>query len=202
MRKDMQPKRKKVRTTFLIIVSLLASVVDLSAQSVDVGTPTADSDTLFRRCITVVDVETMIPIKGVSVRADRQSPRTTDYLGRVELTERFDSIRFSHVEYSAEQLSFIELRDTMYLFPKHNLLDEIVVTGIGADLRNAMKKNHEANLAQPTVKGLTFDFGLLLDKRGRRDRKHLMKAREILREWDMKPVYREKDKDKDKENNK
>ena len=69
MRKDMQPKRKKVRTTFLIIVSLLASVVDLSAQSVDVGTPTADSDTLFRRCITVVDVETMVAAPVVEIVA-------------------------------------------------------------------------------------------------------------------------------------
>ena len=191
----MQPKGKCVRAMLLIAAAVLAFAAEMSAQTADVGTPAAG------RRITVVDIETLIPIKGVSVRADRQSPRTTDYLGRVELTERFDSIRFSHVEYSAEQLSFIELRDTMFLFPKHNLLDEIVVTGIGADLRNAMKKNHEANLAQPVAKGLTFDFGLLLDKRGRRDRKHLMKAREILREWDMKPVYREKDKDKDKENN-
>ena len=45
------------------------------------------------------------------------------------------------------------------------------------------------------MKGLTFDFGMMLDKRWRRDRKRLKRAKEVLREWDLAPAYKEKEKD-------
>lgn len=184
-----------IRKTAILALLSCTFNLNLSAQDIADTTATVKNDSMFHRRITVVDIETMIPISGVNVRPDGQSPKATDYLGRVELTERFDSIRFSHVEYMPERLSFIEFRDTMYLYPRHNQLDEVVVMGVSPQLRKAMKASHERNMAQPVMKGLTFDFGMMLDKRGRRDRKRLKRAKEVLREWDLAPAYKEKEKD-------
>ena len=170
------------KTAILALLSCIFNL-NLSAQDIADTTATVKNDSMFHRRITVVDIETMIPISGVNVRPDGQSPKSTDYLGRVELTERFDSIRFSHVEYMPERLSFIEFRDTMYLYPRHNQLDEVVVMGVSPQLRKAMKASHES------------DFGMMLDKRWRRDRKRLKRAKEVLREWDLAPAYKEKEKD-------
>ena len=38
----------------------------------------------------------------------------------------------------------------------------------------------------------SFDFASLLDRRGRRDKKHLERAKEILKEWDKAPSEEDK----------
>ena len=156
------------RTISLIIVIL--SAVYVSAQ----------------RKIVVVDMETHIPIAGVSVKTDSVHAVMTDINGIANIAERFDSISFNHMKYLSDKVTFEEMKDTMYLVPKNLMLPDVVVTGVNPDLKKAMKKNYERMLEQPTVKGLTFDFANIIDRRGRRDRKHYKKAKEILREWDAK----------------
>lgn len=156
------------RTISLIIVIL--STVYVSAQ----------------RKIVVVDMETHLPVADVSVKTDSARAVMTDRNGVASISERFDSISFSHMRYLSDKVTFEEMKDTMYLVPKNLMLPDVVVTGVNPDLKKAMKKNYERMLEQPTVKGLTFDFANIIDRRGRRDRKHLKKAKEILREWDAK----------------
>ncbi len=156
------------RTISLIIVIL--SAVYVSAQ----------------RKIVVVDMETHLPVADVSVKTDSARAVMTDRNGVASISERFDSISFSHMRYLSDKVTFEEMKDTMYLVPKNLMLPDVVVTGVNPDLKKAMKKNYERMLEQPTVKGLTFDFANIIDRRGRRDRKHLKKAKEILREWDAK----------------
>lgn len=156
------------RTISLIIV--IFSAVYVSAQ----------------RKIVVVDMETHLPVADVSVKTDSARAVMTDRNGVASISERFDSISFSHMRYLSDKVTFEEMKDTMYLVPKNLMLPDVVVTGVNPDLKKAMKKNYERMLEQPTVKGLTFDFANIIDRRGRRDRKHLKKAKEILREWDAK----------------
>ena len=156
------------RTISLIIV--IFSAVYVSAQ----------------RKIVVVDMETHLPVANVSVKTDSARAVMTDRNGVASISERFDSISFSHMRYISDKVTFEEMKDTMYLVPKNLMLPDVVVTGVNPDLKKAMKKNYERMLEQPTVKGLTFDFANIIDRRGRRDRKHLKKAKEILREWDAK----------------
>ena len=156
------------RTISLIIVIL--SAVYVSAQ----------------RKIVVVDMETHLPVADVSVKTDSARAVMTDRNGVASISERFDSISFSHMRYLSDKVTFEEMKDTMYLVPKNLMLPDVVVTGVNPDLKKAMKKNYERMLEQPTVKGLTFDFANIIDRRGRRDRKHYKKAKEILREWDAK----------------
>ena len=137
-----------------------------------------------QRKIQVLDLETHLPVIGVNVRTDSVLVGKTDAQGFVVVKEPFREITFSHIEYAKEKLVWTELEDTMYLLPLRYTIGEVVVTGVGPDLKRNMKKNHEAMLNQPIVSGLSFDFGKMLDKRYRRDRKHYKKAKELLREWD------------------
>ena len=156
------------RTISLIIVIL--SAVYVSAQ----------------RKIVVVDMETHLPVADVSVKTDSARAVMTDRNGVASISERFDSISFSHMRYLSDKVTFEEMKDTMYLVPKNLMLPDVVVTGVNPDLKKAMKKNYERMLEQPKLKVLTFDFANIIDRRGRRDRKHYKKAKEILREWDAK----------------
>ena len=115
-----------------------------------------------QRKITVLDLETHLPIKDVTVRVDSMN-------------------------YSKERLAFVELTDTMYMLARRYQLGEVVVMGINPDLKKSMQRAHDNMRNQPIMKGLEFDFGRLLDRRWRRDRKHYRQAQELLREWDLTP---------------
>ena len=143
-------------------------------------------DLMAQRQLTVVSSETLVPLQGVTIRVDSLL-FTTDVLGRAAIPEYFDTIQFSHVEYAPEKLSFREVGDTMYLFPRKYTLKEVVVTGIGPDLRKSLDKARDRWMNTPTsYNPLSFDLGLILDRRARRDRKQLRKLQETFREFDMK----------------
>lgn len=160
------------RTISLIIVIL--SAVYVSAQ----------------RKIVVVDMETHLPVADVSVKTDSARAVMTDRNGVASISERFDSISFSHMRYLSDKVTFEEMKDTMFLVPKNLMLPDVVITGLNPDLKKALKKNHERIMEQSTLQlksnGLTFDFANMIDRRARRDRKHYKKAKKILREWDAK----------------
>ena len=141
---------------------------------------------MAQRKIVVVDFETGLPVKGVSVRCDRSPAVLTNRLGQVEVRQMFDSISFSHVEYARDKLAYAEIEDTMYLVPLRYEIDEVVVMGISSDLRRQMNRVHENQIYQKPVSGLTFNFGLIVDRRLRRDRRHMQQAQEVLRRWDAK----------------
>lgn len=141
-----------------------------------------------QRRVKVLDFETELPVTDVSVRVDSGTVLRTNYQGIVELPVPFDSVTFSHLQYYKEKLSQAEVADTMFLMPQHNVLPELVVTGISPDLLRALRRGAEQNRNMPRFSVafpiLTFDFANMLDVRGRRDRRHLKRAREIMREYD------------------
>ena len=141
--------------------------------------------TYGQRRITVLDMETHLPIKDVTVRVDSDYVRRTNYVGQADIPLVFRYIVFTHMKYAKERLSFTEMTDTMYLLARSYTLDEIVVMGVNPDLKRSMQKTHDNIRNQPVMKGLTFDFGKILDRRWRRDRKHYKQAQELLRKWDM-----------------
>ena len=139
-----------------------------------------------QRKIVVVDLETHIPVEGVTVKVDTFPSVTTNSYGVAYVEQHFDSISFRHMKYLSDKITIDEMKDTMYIVPKNLLLPDVVITGINPELKNAMKRNHERILSQPTFKWMTFNFANLIDRRARRDRKHYKKAKKILEEWDLK----------------
>lgn len=141
-----------------------------------------------QRQIVVLDMDTDLPVRDVSVRVDSGKASKTDYLGRVTIPLLFDSIMFSHVRYEREQLRHQELTDTMYLLPIEHMLPEVRVTELNPQLKGLISGWALAGAmmgAAEAPRGVaSFDFASMLDRRGRRDKKHLERAKKILEEWD------------------
>ena len=160
-----------------VIFLLLCGIVSIEIQA--------------QRRIIVIDMDTNLPVKDVSVKIDSQKVVQTDYLGRIDVPVVFDSIAFSHMRYEYERITMAELTDTMFLLPKEHLLPEVTITELNPRVKGliagwAMAGAMEGAALAP--RGVaTFDFANLLDRRGRRDRKHLKRAQKILKEWDEKP---------------
>jgi len=141
-----------------------------------------------QRQIVVLDMDTDLPVRDVSVRVDSGKASKTDYLGRVTIPILFDSIMFSHVRYERELLRHQELTDTMYLLPIEHMLPEVRVTELNPHLKGLISGWALAGAmmgAAEAPRGVaSFDFASMLDRRGRRDKKHLERAKKILEEWD------------------
>jgi hypothetical protein len=85
----------------------------------------------------------------------------------------------------------VELSDTMYLLPIEHMLPEVKVNAASPEMLAAFKAWAQMGAmmgAAEAPRGIaSFDFASLLDRRGRRDKKHLERAKEILKEWDKMP---------------
>ena len=143
-----------------------------------------------QRRVTVIDMDTNLPVKDVAVKAGNHQVVQTDYLGRAEIPVVFDSIAFSHVRYEHERLTMTELGDTMCLLPKDHMLPEVTVSELDPRTKALISAWAKAGAMQGAAEApratvqYTFDFANMLDRRGRRDRKHLERAKKILKEWD------------------
>ena len=141
-----------------------------------------------QRQILILDSDTHQPVKGVSVITDHGSTVDSDEKGIVQVSLPFDTIRFKHVKYSPDMLLHAELPDTMYLLPLVHLLPEVTVTELAPEIKGMIKgwvaKAAMEGAANAPAGIATFDFASLLDRRGRRDKKHLKKAKEVLEKWD------------------
>jgi len=144
-----------------------------------------------QRRIIVIDMDTNLPVKDVSVKIDSLKVVQTDYLGRIDVPVVFDSIAFSHMRYEYERITMAELTDTMFLLPKEHMLPEVRVTELNPRAKGVISGWVMAGAMEGAAlapRGVaSFDFANLLDRRGRRDRKHLKRAQKILKEWDEKP---------------
>ena len=144
-----------------------------------------------QRRLVVIDMDTNLPVRDVSVRIDSQKVKQTDYLRRIDIPIAFDSIAFSHMRYEYERITMAELGDTMFLLPKEHMLPEVKVTELNPQTKATIAgwvmsgAMEGAALAPRGV--ASFDFFEIFDRRGRRDRKHLERAKKILKEWDEKP---------------
>ena len=79
------------------------------------------------------------------------------------------------------------LKDTVFLFPEKNYLDEVVVWGKHiVNGRELLKKLPQRDILEkaPQHSVGDFDLGLMLDKRLRRDKEHVRKQREVFKKFD------------------
>lgn len=144
-----------------------------------------------QRRIVVIDMDTDLPVSGVSVKVDKERSVTTDHMGRVSVPVVFDSISFRHVRYEPERIALAEVPDTMYMLPVEHMLPEVNVSAASPELLAMFKGWAMAGAAIGAAEAprgvVTFDFASVLDRRGRRDKKHLERAKKILKEWDKTP---------------
>ena len=86
-----------------------------------------------QRRLTVVDVETRVPIRGGNVTSRTQRADTTDWQGVIIVPDTCRTLSFSHVKYERRILNLSEVKDTVFLISKLMGLNEVVVIGKGKD---------------------------------------------------------------------
>ena len=138
--------------------------------------------------VLVCDGATHFPIRDVLVGVDGKNVGLTTWEGYINLPDSFQTATFKKKGYAPEKLLRDEvLRDTVFLFPAEHYLDEVVVIGKQVvDGRELLKKMPKRDILEkkPAHSLQEFDFGLMLDKRLRRDRKHVEKLREVFKKMD------------------
>ena len=138
--------------------------------------------------VLVCDGATRFPIRDVLVSADGKNVGLTTWQGIINLPDSFQTATFKKKGYAPEKLLRDEvLRDTVFLFPAEHYLDEVVVIGKQVvDGRELLKKMPKRDILEkkPAHSIQEFDFGLMLDKRLRRDRQHVEKLREVFKKMD------------------
>ena len=138
--------------------------------------------------VLVCDWATRFPIRDVLVSVDGKNVGLTTWQGIINLPDSFQTASFKKKGYTPEKLFRSEvLRDTVFLFPAEHYLDEVVVIGKQViNGRETLKKMPKRDILEDGPSGGLggFDLGLILDKRYRRDRRHVRELREIFKKMD------------------
>ena len=167
---------KRLVCLFLLLLPSLA----LLAQEVKRVAPVPDRAV---RKFVVADMETRVPIRKAVVATKDGYRDSTNYRGIVRIPKDFDTLRVYKAGYLMAKLSLKEVGDTTFLIPSGKSLREVTVWG--KDGSNRANENMAGGLQQAIREGAaaapkgiaSFDFANMLDKRGRRDRKHLNKVK-------------------------
>ena len=138
--------------------------------------------------VLVCDGATHFPIRDVLVSVDGKNVGLTTWQGIINLPDSFQTATFKKKGYAPEKLFRSEvLRDTVFLFPAEHYLDEVVVIGKQVvDGRDLLKKMPKRDILEKKPKHSIqeFDIGLMFDKRGNRDKRHVEKLREVFKKMD------------------
>lgn len=136
--------------------------------------------------IVVADVETRIPVDGVSVAAGGKTI-VTDSLGLATIPETSKTLLLSHINYESMLVNLADIRDTVFIYSKSLYLKEIMVFGQkpGEDEIKRLEKQlrmekREAQLAaiDPSSGGNILEFiGYLIPKKWRKNSKAERKRR-------------------------
>ena len=159
----------KTTRTYLILLSFLCCMT-ITAQ----------------KQLTVVDVETLIPVNGANVVAKGLTAQT-DSMGCITVPDSCRTLVFSHVNYESRIINQEEVRDTVYMISKLLNIKEVVVFGHAKyrdDLKELKKRlrisKQEAALlaADPSSGGNLFSLlGRLIPKRWKKNTKEARKER-------------------------
>lgn len=137
------------------------------------------------RKFVVADMETRVPVRDAVVSTKSGYRDTTNYRGICYIPVQFDTLSVSHGKYLTERLTAKEIKDTTYLIPNSHQISEVTVWGDGTpSVSKGLTEQIRQIFRDNTPGGLAFDFAKMLDKRYRRDMKHLRKTREIFKELD------------------
>ena len=171
----------------MLLYLLLFVSLGLSAQETKTGQVVLQSGTAQPqlRKFVVADMETHVPVRGVIVSTKSGYRDTTNYRGICYIPTKFDTLSVSHGKYLTERLTAKEIKDTTYLIPTSHQISEVTVWGDGTpSVSKGLTEQVRQIFRDNTHGGIAFDFAKMLDKRYRRDMKHLRKTREIFKELD------------------
>lgn len=153
--------------------------------------------------VVVADIESGVPLRDVKIYTDSGSVAKTDYRGMAHIDRPFSSATISHPKYLSTNVQRHEMVDTIFLLPRANTLNEVVVWGVGRKGIKSMVDDATRDAPQyaPPPAMVQFDFFQMLKKKPL-NRKARKKNRELLENWDRTyndPLYVDRAKRKAKE---
>lgn len=126
-------------------------------------------------------METRRPVAGVRIFINPEGDAVTDRNGRFKINRRCSSVTLSHVSYESRALDGSELRDTVWLMPKMNRLDEVVITAERPKMHFGLKKGTQRSVAGiNSAGGIGFDFFSVFDFKGKKQKKRRKRLEKIL----------------------
>lgn len=159
---------------FVIIIAMVCMVSLASAQ---------------KTCV-IANAEDHVPIREALIHTDNNHWARTDYRGYWTMKYQFDSATVSKPGFVKTTVYLKNLPDTLFLLPESHQLGTVEVWGKDKESINRMKNQAAQEAlagAAEAPKGIaSFDFANMLDKRGRRDHKHMKKAHELFKEMEEK----------------
>ena len=140
-----------------------------------------------KTCV-IASAEDHVPIREALIHTDNNHWTRTDYRGYWTMKYQFDSATVSKPGYLKATIYLKELPDTVFLLPEAVQIGTVEVWGKNQQQAHAMSEQAKeaAREAAPPKTGISLDVANMLDKRGRRDRRHLKKARQVMGEMDKK----------------
>lgn len=131
----------------------------------------------------VYDIETHMPVNGVTAFINPKGTTTTDRYGRFFFSGRVHSVTLTHVGYEKRVLYKSEVRDTIFLLPKLNVVDGVVIIGKKPKVSVDMNKiSRDAALSAPVSGGMNFDFFSIFRKK-KKSGKEREKFNKLMRDY-------------------
>ncbi len=147
----------------------------------------ADAQETQGKKLVVIDIETKVPMRGVIVSTKSGYRDTTNWRGICYVPAAFDTLTVFKHNYIPERLIANEMRDTTALIPSGSAISEVTVWGknnVNQNVREGIGNHPLPNPARGAI-SYSFDFANLIDRRGRRDRKHLKSVKQKFQEMDV-----------------
>jgi hypothetical protein len=137
--------------------------------------------------LVVIDIETKVPMRGVIVSTKTGYRDTTNWRGICHVPAAFDTLTVFKHNYIPERLIANELKDTTALIPSGSAISEVTVWGknnVNQNIKEGISSQPLPNPSNASI-SYSFDFANLIDRRGRRDRKHLKTVKNKFQEMDV-----------------
>lgn len=137
--------------------------------------------------LVVIDIETKVPMRGVIVSTKTGYRDTTNWRGICHVPTAFDTLTVFKHNYIPERLIANELKDTTALIPSGSAISEVTVWGknnVNQNIKEGISSQPLPNPSNASI-SYSFDFANLIDRRGRRDRKHLRSVKNKFQEMDV-----------------
>lgn len=146
--------------------------------------------------VVVADIESGVPLRDAKIYTDSGSVAKTDYRGMAHIDRPFSSATITHPKFLSTTVQRHEMVDTIFLLPRANTLNEVVVWGEGRKGIKSMVADatRDAPLYAPPPAMVQFDFFEMFRKKPL-NKKARKKNRELLDNWERTyndPLYVER----------
>lgn len=140
-----------------------------------------------KTCV-IANAEDHVPIREALIHTDNNHWARTDYRGYWTMKYQFDSATVSKQGFLKTTVYLKNLPDTLFMIPESHQLGTVEVWG--KDQQHIRDMEEQVQDAAKSIgngtSGVSFDLANMMDKRGRRDHKHLKNAKKILGDYDRK----------------